>query len=357
MFFGIRKVQLFHGVQTEKNNDLSIIIPVRNEAQNLPQLFQSIVELDYSTEHFEILWVNDNSTDTSETLIENFINQNPHIQQKILQNDTLVIAPKKAAIKKAIEYSKYPWIVTTDADVVVSHEWLSVINQYIVESNSIYFAGMVKMQPSEQFLSQYQVCNWLTLSGFTMSGFGWKNPMIASGAFTVFSKEEALKLNLFEGNEHISSGDDVFLLQKMKKGFPNQVYFLRNPEAFVITKSMTKWSNFISQQKRWMKKTGQVDDLGLQLFGALIFLTNFVWILSVLFYFISYFQPHNLLFFIIVKLLLDYFIIHQMEQIYDVYIKTKSKIISLLLFPFLSTWISLTGFWGSLTWKGREIKY
>ena len=55
-----------------KELNYSIIIACRNEEKNLPELFNSLINLDYPMEKFEIIIVDDASTDNSPNMIKAF---------------------------------------------------------------------------------------------------------------------------------------------------------------------------------------------------------------------------------------------------------------------------------------------
>ena len=62
---GFGKVETVKNENFEPKNTFSIIVPFRNEAQNLPACIASLKKLDYPKELLEIIFVNDHSTDAS----------------------------------------------------------------------------------------------------------------------------------------------------------------------------------------------------------------------------------------------------------------------------------------------------
>ena len=156
---GFRRIKEFESVKSVKNTDFSIIIPFRNEAENLPELLKSISQIAYPKNKFEIIFVNDDSIDNSVEIVEKFktchagrrVQNLPHhtIRQvnrkagsknatpydsagkqtggldiSIINNQQKSNSPKKAAIELAIKKSKFDWIITTDADCVLPVKWL-----------------------------------------------------------------------------------------------------------------------------------------------------------------------------------------------------------------------------------------
>ena len=125
-------------------NRFSIVIPFRNEAENLPELLESLLLLNYPLERFEIFLVNDDSADDSEKIISEFIEKQPQFDLKVIQNSRSSNSPKKDAIKTAIEISKFDYILTTDADCKIPQNWLQSFNTEIIKSNPAMIAAKIK---------------------------------------------------------------------------------------------------------------------------------------------------------------------------------------------------------------------
>jgi len=119
--YGFDKVEDFKLQDLPAKTKFSIVIPFRNEGNNLPKLLDSIFNLNYPKTMFEVILVDDGSDDDSVSIIENILhtsrkNQNPRIDTiRIIQNERTSKSPKKDAITMAIKASKHNWIVTTDA--------------------------------------------------------------------------------------------------------------------------------------------------------------------------------------------------------------------------------------------------
>ncbi len=93
---------------------MSLIIAAKNEEQNIYSLIDSLEKLNYPNENFEVIFVDDNSTDKTAELIQSRIsNKNNYT---LITADNKTIAGKKGALKIGIENAKNNFIVITDAD-------------------------------------------------------------------------------------------------------------------------------------------------------------------------------------------------------------------------------------------------
>ena len=275
LLIGILQLQTFKSEDNLSNiltgaTCFSIVIPFRNEAEHLPKLLASIKEIDYPTASFEIIFVDDASEDNSIQLITNFFDNNPHFDYQILSNIRQSKSPKKDAITTAIEQTKNDWILTTDADCQLPINWLRTYHQFIELNNPKFIAGPIDYTADSSWVQQYQQLDGLSLQGVAMGSFGIDNPFLCNGANLGYLKSSFFNVKGFEGNDHIASGDDTFLLEKIKETFPNQVHFVKSEDAIVITQPMKNWRNIIGQRIRWASKTSKQQGSISQLVGLMV---------------------------------------------------------------------------------------
>jgi glycosyltransferase involved in cell wall biosynthesis len=136
LILGFDKVKTFVKTDEKPSTKFSIIVPFRNEEKNLPKLLKSISNLNYPKELFEIIMVDDFSTDTSERVYIKWRMENGLIETTLLENLRLSNSPKKDAISRAIPILKHEWVVTTDADCVVKKDWLLTLDNFIQKNNA-----------------------------------------------------------------------------------------------------------------------------------------------------------------------------------------------------------------------------
>jgi len=136
---GFDTIEVFDDESLNEVSKFSIIIPFRNEADNLPDLLQSIYNLDYQKKLFEILLIDDDSEDNSVEIINTFINKqsfdSTRTNIQIFKNNRTSDSPKKDAIITAIHNAKNEWIITTDADCIVPIMWLKTFDLFIRKNN------------------------------------------------------------------------------------------------------------------------------------------------------------------------------------------------------------------------------
>ena len=86
---GFGKVETVKNENFEPKNTFSIIIPFRNEVKNLPELLNSLSLLNYPKNLFEILLINDESSDGFNSIIQSFIQNNSNLKIHLIEKKRL----------------------------------------------------------------------------------------------------------------------------------------------------------------------------------------------------------------------------------------------------------------------------
>jgi cellulose synthase/poly-beta-1,6-N-acetylglucosamine synthase-like glycosyltransferase len=325
----------------------TIVVPFRNEKENLPNLLHSISLLNYPKELVEIILVDDDSEEV-------FSVQDLVFSLKVIKNERKSNSPKKDAIETAIQVAKNDWIITTDADCLVQKDWLTTFDQYIQENEVEMIASGVCYVPKSGFLSAFQNLDFLSLQGATIGSFGINQPFMCNGANFAYSKAFFKELNGFQGNENIASGDDVFLLQKAVSVTPKKVGFLMAKESIVATKPVENWTELFQQRVRWASKSTGYSSFYGKLLALVVFGGNLAWILSFLLWLTSVLDQNIFMLFIALKFLIDFILIYKTANLFES--KLQFVLASSLLYPFFSVSVAVYSLFGKYNWKGRSFR-
>jgi cellulose synthase/poly-beta-1,6-N-acetylglucosamine synthase-like glycosyltransferase len=358
LFIGYQKVPIVKNTLTEEislKTKFSIIIPFRNEAENLPELLKSIAELKYSFNHFEIIFVDDTSEDHSVKLIEEFFKIHSNIQTdfQIIANQHTSNSPKKDAISLAIKIAKYPWIITTDADCMLPSKWLSTFDAFIQKKEPNMVVGPVSYLKDNSLINSYQQLDNFSLQATTIGCFGLQSPLLSNGANFGYKKEAFIKVNGFDGNDHLASGDDIFLLEKFVNESKSKVAFVKSIEAMVITKAEKTWAEIITQRIRWASKTTKQKSIKTRALGLLVFLVNLIIILAAILCFIDIEYGFYFAVLFVLKIMIDGIIIYKHTSNFSLKFNPLSFLISEILYPFITIIVVFVSLNGRYTWKKR----
>ena len=354
--FGMNKSKVVKNKNIIPENRFSIVIPFRNEARNLPNLLNSLSALNYPSELFEILLVNDDSQDNFKPIFSAFKKKNPSLNLFLLQNMRKTNSPKKDAINTAINVSNFEWIVTTDADCLVPKLWLQLFNQFIEEDKPVFISSPVKFIAQNSFLFHFQHLNFTSLMGSTIGGFGIEKPFMCNGANLCYRKNAFLELNGFDNNTNIASGDDIFLMEKMLKAYPKKVKFLKSHENIVETNAENSWKLFINQQIRWTSKSASYTSFFAKYVGIVVFLENLtVLVLGILAILFPKFWIYFLLIFT-TKIIVDFMLIAKTSLFLKSTKSLKYYLPASLLYPFFIVFTGCLSTFKNYEWKGRSFK-
>lgn len=353
--YGFEKVNEFEYKENSAKTKFSVIIPFRNEAENLPVLLNSISEINYLVSNFEIIFINDASEDDSVKIIRKHLDKTD-INFQILQNNRISKSPKKDAIFVAIEQAKNDWILTTDADCLLPALWLEYYNSYICKTHANMISGPVAYYKIHSFLDRFQAFDFLSLIGATIGGFGLKTPFLSNGANLAYKKDFFKTLNGFEGNTDIASGDDVFLLQKAIEKHRDSVLFLKVKEVIVFTKPQPNWRSLKSQRIRWASKTTNYKNGFGKFTGLLVLLMNASLITSFVFASIGKMDAMFFLISFLLKLSIDFVLLYKTGSFFNQKKLFRSYLLCAIIYPFFSVYIAVLSIFSSYKWKDRAYR-
>ena len=335
---------------------VSVIVPARNESENIIKCIESISFQDYPSELFEIIVADDFSTDNTVLLVNDFIKKHSLKNIYLVELLNSRISYKKQAITEAMRVSKGDLVITTDADCIVSPRWISTIVEYYETFDPVIMVGLVRFYDEKTIFQKLQSLEFLSLivSGIASIKLGF--PIICNGANLAYSKKAFDEVGGYESNQKYASGDDVFLLLKMKKKFPHRISFIKNYEALVKTKPQKSLLDFISQRRRWISKSSGYQDPGIIITALTVYLFNLSILVSGI---LSMFNPvyfQMFIFALLTKLLIDFPLLAGISC----FVKKKNLLFYYIPLQFIYIFyvviIGITGNFGSYTWKERKMK-
>jgi len=274
------------GVRRDEATIFSIIIPARNEEQNILNCFASIYKQTYPSTGFEVIVVDDHSTDKTAVLVA----AQKHSNLKLIRLSADQTG-KKQAITEGIKNASGDFIITTDADCEMGPEWLSSIILFYQEKRPKMVVGPVLIKGESSFQETMQAQEMTVLSACAAGSIYYNLPILCSGANLSFEKSAFTKVNGFDGVEQTATGDDMFLMLKIHSEFPGSIAYLKSKEAIVFTHPEKLASDALKQRKRWASKTFSYPKRGassqrrhglshVTWVAILIFFTNFLILFS-----------------------------------------------------------------------------
>ena len=329
-----------------KDTKLTVIVPVRNEADNILKLLQDLNNQDYPYQNFEVIVANDGSTDDTELLVLAFQDSAKYALKLLNLLNENELSPKKKAIKKSIEISSGELLITTDGDCRVSVNWLSSVQQCYKASGAKLISSPVTFNSENSFFNTAQIIEFASLIGTGACAMFLKRPNMCNGANIAYTRVVFEEVGGFSGNEHLASGDDEFLMHKIAKLYPERVVFNGDKNAIVCTKSQPDLTHFYQQRKRWASKWKHYNDWKVSLLAVFIFAVN----LGVIF---SYFTLNFVDLFL--KFSAEFVFLSLIISFLGHFDKIKYIPLIQLFYPFYVVFFGLIAQGKGYQWKGRKL--
>ncbi len=337
---------------------LSVIIAARNEERNIVNCLNDLIKQDYPKNLFEIIIIDDNSTDKTANIVNDFINSNPEKEITLIssKNSNIPFQGKKQAIKTAVSVSKGDFIITTDADCRMGKKWLSTIAAYFESHQVKLIIAPVCFHKNNSAFKKLQNLEFLSLIASGAGSAKISHPIMCNGANLAFSKSAYNNVQSEGKKDNFTSGDDIFLMLKIKRKYGSRaIHFLKSYDAIVYTEAKNTFKEFFNQRIRWVSKSRGYSSMSLILTSLIIYIFNYLLLVGAI---LSFFFPEFISFTIIlffIKCIVDLPILAGITK----FVKRQK-----LLFFFLPLqliyilYISVIGFIGNFMkfeWKGRKI--
>jgi len=262
------------GAVQKSKTKITVIIPARNEEENITDCLDSVCDQSYPKHLFEVVVVDDHSTDNTAAIIKSYAAKNVKL---ISLKDFIadhINSYKKKAIEIAINQSTGELIVTTDADCFVQENWLQTIATFYEQYQPAFIAAPVSINCSNKFIEFFQGLDFMTLQGITGASVHKKIHSMCNGANLAYTRKAFEEVGGFSGIDTIASGDDMLLMHKIYKRYPEKVMFLKSKDAIVQTAPVRSLKEFFNQRIRWASKADKYDDKRIFAVLLLVYLVN-----------------------------------------------------------------------------------
>lgn len=234
-----------------KNNSqeypVSVIICGKNEAENIATHLPAVLVQDYKTTH-EIILVDDNSTDETKYLLEEFGKHFKVLRTLLLTQDALGIPGKKFPLSMGIKSAKYETLLLTDADCFpASERWIQLMQDGYAEGKSIVlgYGAYAKKPGTLNKLIRFETFHTaLQYLSFALA----KMPYMGVGRNLSYRREMFIKHKGFASINHIPGGDDDLFIIKIANKTNTAIVI--DKDAHTISEPKTTWRDWMKQKRR-----------------------------------------------------------------------------------------------------------
>ncbi len=329
---------------------VSVIVPFRNEAQHLEGLVKALRQQTYP--YFEVVFVNDHSTDTSEQVLAKLLSDVGFDYQLLSLSGA---TGKKAAISQGVRAAKGETILTTDADCVFTEHWIERMVGAFTDSTIQMVSGPVKLVGRSLF-QKWQQMEFSVLIATGAASISWQKPSMANGASLAYRKSVFHAVAGFDGVDTIASGDDELLMMKVHKAYPGSIRFAKDQDAVVTTEALGGWTEFRNQRLRWAGKW-RYGKRQVAVIGALsVFVFNLSVISLPVVALVGLLSWGQVLAFFLSRLLIELVLVLVLNRFFKNKLSVSALILHQILYPFYAIYFGLAANFGNYQWKGRSYK-
>ncbi|MCB0769002.1 MAG: glycosyltransferase [Flavobacteriales bacterium] len=242
-------------VSESRNGRVSHVVASRNAEATLVPLLQDLHAQDWPKELIEVIVVDDASSDGTGDIVRSM--QRTWPQLHLCRN---VGEGKKAAITTGVNVASGEFVVLTDADARCGRKRTTLIMEHMEAEGSDLLILPVHTMAGVGALGRLQEEEQAGLLGMAAGEALLGRPMLANGANMAFRKSAFGAVGEFKGDK-LASGDDVFLVQRMREA-GRRIGCLMDPRVTVVVQAERTCKGFLAQRLRWAGKMRSVRGLG-----------------------------------------------------------------------------------------------
>jgi cellulose synthase/poly-beta-1,6-N-acetylglucosamine synthase-like glycosyltransferase len=252
---GLSKIAVPAGVPGA--HKFSVVIAAHNEEHNIVACLESVFSQNVDTTRFEVILVNDRSTDATADLAAVFCKFGTAFSIITITATPAGTSPKKHAVGRGIEAARNEIIVFTDADCTVPATWLESIDSCFDEDTGLVQGITVyrKIPDINCMLFAFQAVDFVSNSVVAAAAIGAGLPLNSNANNFAFRKAAFQDVNGYGKLGAVISGDDDLLLQRIWRGRVWGIRYMASVSGKVTTLPTATLGGLFEQRKRWGSKT------------------------------------------------------------------------------------------------------
>lgn len=349
--YAVLQIKTYKPDSTDSLESVSVIIAARNEERHIARCLDSILAEDFPSSMLEVIVVDDHSEDGTANIINEYLQKG--VQYLKLFDDEGY--GKKAALNKGIAASTHSIIVTTDADCLFHKSWLSTLVSYRNKTNSEMVVAPVVLLTSDSRLSVFQSLDFMSLQGMTMAGVGTGRLNMCNGANLLYNKAAFYAVDGFKGIDHVATGDDMLLMEKISEVFPGKINYCLSREVIVETEPAISLKAFFQQRIRWASKAVVYKSIFMKTTLLLVYVLNLGLISCLI---MGLFNQEFFIAYLLITLSKTLIELPFMLKVSSFFEKQRLLFWFLPMQPLHQFYIVISGFFGLIAsneWKGRRV--
>ena len=220
---------------------VSILIPAFNEEKSVAPTLDSILDIDYPRDKFEIVFVDDGSKDKTLKVAQRYEKKGVRVFHK--ENDP--VGKKGSAMNFALKKARGEIVVSMDADTFVDRKSLKQMVRYFKNKEVMCVSPGITVYKPRNLLQRIQYMEYL-MGLFLRKAFASVNAIhITPGAFSAYRK---VFFDKHGGYEEGNLTEDLEVALRIQA---NHYIIENSPDSPVYTIAPSKFKELLIQRRRW----------------------------------------------------------------------------------------------------------
>ena len=224
---------------------VSVIVCAKNESENLLQYIPHLLDQDYPD--YELILVNDNSSDDSLEIMEEYAKDDTRIKVVDVVPNEAFWGSKKYALTLGIKKASHKRLLFTDADCrPVSNQWIREMTSKLTNEKQVVIGyGAYEKGPSflNRLIRFETVITAIQYFSFAQRGV----PYMGVGRNLAYTSNLFFENNGFMSHMDLQSGDDDLFINEAATRQNVEIQCSRN--SFTVSKPKDNWKEWITQKK------------------------------------------------------------------------------------------------------------
>ena len=236
---------------------VAVVVAARDEADHVEACLEALCAQTYPASRYEVVLVDDGSRDGTGSLARaaagRLAEEGPRI--RVLDGPSRYgsAGSKKSALGLGISESSTDLILTTDADCRVPRTWVAAMSGAFAEDIGavVGFSQIGRPGAVSGLLARWEALDFLQLMTAAAGSCALGHPMAATGQNLAFRRSAYDQVGGYASILHRVSGDDVLLLQLIRRARRWRLVFCDDPGGHVVHPPSASLGRFLGQRARW----------------------------------------------------------------------------------------------------------
>jgi len=247
MMLGVRFSRMRDLRDREDRPFVSVLVPARDEENTLRACLESLAEQTYPGDRYEIILVNDHSTDATGEIAADVASKVPNIHI-VVPGESSHLTGRSNALAYGIDTARGEVFLMTDADCVIPPTWVEETTKRFRKDVGV--VGGLTVQRATRILEGMQTLDWMFLLGIAASTVGLRLPLSIIGNNFSISRAAYDDVGGFRSIKN-SVTEDFQLFKAVVNTGRWGFKFMLDPKTTNVTRACQTVAEIIEQKHRW----------------------------------------------------------------------------------------------------------